>query len=225
MSFTAIKNDAMDFSITKNESVELNETTMSSKSPPPEEQDSGVRHFPHYSQGYSLIYSILHNKFPALTPTPKKRSCKENTTTAAEDQGSESPTKKTKIKSPHKALGLGPIPTSYEEASDEDKLLIRMKEIERALEEITSTNLGAGLHVRMKANLVVFQKGDVCFLPPYFGSSGLADIHDKSKFSYSQRKRSKTSSRQESNRRSRTLLKSRLITIILLPLYKRSTRS
>lgn len=37
-------------------------------------------------------------------------------------------------------------------------------EIKRALEEITGTNLGTGLHVRyarMKANFVVFEKGDV----------------------------------------------------------------
>ncbi|ODM14569.1 hypothetical protein SI65_10055 [Aspergillus cristatus] len=142
----------MDVSIAKEEPVDSNETAMSPESPPPEEQDSEF-------------------ESPAPTPTPKKRFRKKNAATDPGDQGCESPTKKTKTKSPKKPVGLGPIPTSYEEASDEDKLLIRMKEVDnkpwaeikKALEEITGTELGAGLHVRysrMKANFVVFEKGD-----------------------------------------------------------------
>lgn len=173
----------MDLSIAKEEPVESNETAMSPNSPPPEEQLSEVRHLPRCSQAYTLTSSILQSESPAPTPTSKKRSRKKNTAIDADEQ--ESPTKKTKTKSPKKTVGLGPIPTSYEEACDGDKLLIRMKEVDnkpwaeikKALEEITGTNVGTGLHVRysrMKANFVVFEKGDVRFLP-HPGPNGRAD--------------------------------------------------
>lgn len=172
MSFMAINSDAMDLSIANEEPVESKETAMSPKSPHPEEQLSEVRHLRHYSQEYLLTFSILQSEYPSPTPTPRKRSRKKSTTDAYEQ---ESPSKKTKSKSPKKAIGLGPIPTSYHEACDGDKLLIRMKEVDnkpwaeikKVLEEITGTNMGTGLptrYSRMKANFVVFEAGDVRFL-------------------------------------------------------------
>lgn len=85
------------------------------------------------------------------------------------------PTKKARAGkgTPSKRSGaLGPIPTSYEEAGEEDRLLIKMKEVEgkpwtaiqNALEEMTGSKIGAGLSMRysrMKANFVVFAKEDV----------------------------------------------------------------
>lgn len=92
----------------------------------------------------------------------------------ADEQEQESPTKKSKTKSPGKKAGpFGPIPMSYEEIGPEDKLILRMKEtegkgwaeIQKALEDITGSKLGASTvrmrYTRMKANLVVFEKEDV----------------------------------------------------------------
>ena len=87
----------------------------------------------------------------------------------------ESPTKKNKTKSPGKKGGpLGPIPTNYDEASEADRMLLRMKdsenrpwaEISKALEEMTGASLKVNTvqvrYARMKANLAGFEKTDVC---------------------------------------------------------------
>ncbi|ODM14563.1 hypothetical protein SI65_10049 [Aspergillus cristatus] len=113
------------------------------------------------------------------TTTPRKRTRNKTTTKDSADEPEsqhddgdhESPSKKAKTKSPTKRTGgLGSIPTTYEEASEEDKLLIRLKdenkpwaEITKALEDITGVTLGAGLrarYARIKANLVGFEEGD-----------------------------------------------------------------
>lgn len=104
--------------------------------------------------------------------TPKKRG-KKQTTDANGAEEHDSPTKKTK-RSPSKKTGaLGPIPATYDEATAEDKMIIRMKEVEgkpwadirKALEDITGTKIGGSTlqirYTRMKANFVVFNKDDV----------------------------------------------------------------
>lgn len=80
----------------------------------------------------------------------------------------DTPTKKTKRLNP-----LGPLPATYEEASEEDKLIIHLKEtegkswpeIKKALESVTGATLGSSTvpvrYGRMKANFVVFEKDDV----------------------------------------------------------------
>lgn len=109
---------------------------------------------------------------PTLTPsTPQKRTKAQQ---PLEDP--ESPTKKSKTKSPAKKGGpLGPIPTSYDEAGEADKVMLRMRgtenkpwaEIKDVLEGITGASLVAGSiqvrYARIKANLVVFEKEDVSF--------------------------------------------------------------
>lgn len=85
----------------------------------------------------------------------------------------ESPTKKSKAKSPGKKTGLGPIPPRYDEANEEDRLIIKMREkdgqgwadIRKVIEEITGVKLGSSSlsnrYGRMKANFTVFEKEDV----------------------------------------------------------------
>ncbi|ODM14572.1 hypothetical protein SI65_10058 [Aspergillus cristatus] len=107
---------------------------------------------------------------PPVPITPKKRGKK--TTDANGDEEQDSPTKKTK-KSPSKKTGaLGPIPTTLNEASAEDKMIIRLKEVEgktwaeirKIMEDITGAKLGGSTvqvrYTRMKANFVVFDKED-----------------------------------------------------------------
>lgn len=72
---------------------------------------------------------------------------------------------------------LGPVPASYEEASPEDRMILRMKEtegkgwgeIQKAIEEVTGSNfVGSTLRVRymkLKANFVVFEREDVSLFP------------------------------------------------------------
>nr|XP_043139616.1 uncharacterized protein ACHE_60980S [Aspergillus chevalieri]BCR91094.1 hypothetical protein ACHE_60980S [Aspergillus chevalieri] len=105
--------------------------------------------------------------------TPKKR-IRENTQTTMDEN--ESPTKKSKAKAPGKKAGLGPIPTSYDEASEEDKLIIKMREkdgqgwsdIRKVIEEITGVKFGGSSlpsrYGRMKANFTVFEKEDADYL-------------------------------------------------------------
>jgi len=101
---------------------------------------------------------------------PKKCGKKTTNANGGEDG---SPTEKIK-KVPSKKTGtLGPIPTTLDEASDEDKMIIRMKEVEskpwayirKALEDITGGKIGASTlqirYTRMKANFVVFDEVDV----------------------------------------------------------------
>lgn len=108
-----------------------------------------------------------------LTPsTPKKR-----TKTQQPIGDPESPTKKAKTPSPSKKNGpLGPIPTSYDEAGEADRVMLRMRgtenkpwaEIKDVLEGITGAKLVVGSievrYARIKANLVVFENEDVSFL-------------------------------------------------------------
>ena len=94
----------------------------------------------------------------------------------ADDNGNESPSKKTKRSPTKKAGAMGPIPATYEEASSEDKMLIRMREVDgkswpeirKKLEDITQAKIGASSlqirYTRMKANFVVFEQDDVCIL-------------------------------------------------------------
>lgn len=75
----------------------------------------------------------------------------------------DTPTKKTK-----RLNSLGPLPATYEEASEEDKLIIHLKEtegnswpeIKKALETVTGMTLGISTvpvrYGRMEANFVVF---------------------------------------------------------------------
>lgn len=114
--------------------------------------------------------------------TPRKRQCspspKEKKSTNSPGLANDTPTltKKTRAgkTSPSKQSGtLGPLPASYAEAGEEDKLLLKMKEVEGkpwtaiqdALEEMTGSKLvGASLRKRysmMKANFVVFAKENV----------------------------------------------------------------
>lgn len=94
----------------------------------------------------------------------------------ADDNDNESPLKKTKRSPTKKAGAMGPIPATYEEASSEDKMLIRMREVDgkswpeirKKLEDITQAKIGASSlqirYTRMKANFVVFEQDDVCIL-------------------------------------------------------------
>ncbi|OJJ80772.1 uncharacterized protein ASPGLDRAFT_832615 [Aspergillus glaucus CBS 516.65] len=161
MSFTAINGENIDPPFAKQDpdSNELTMTLVKEK----DENDSPIP-----------------NQTPV--PTPRKRTRNKTTTNDTTDESESeqnheqtSPSKKPKPKSPSKSPtkrtpGLGPIPNSYEQASNEDKLLIRLKdenkpwtEITKALEDITGMTLGAGLrsrYARIKANLVGFEEGD-----------------------------------------------------------------
>ena len=101
--------------------------------------------------------------------TPAKRGRNQ-----AQAQGEvtmdDTPSKKSKRSNP-----LGPLPPSYEDASEIDKLIVHLKEkenkswpeIRKALEEATGATLGSSTvpvrYGRMKANFVVFEKDDVSF--------------------------------------------------------------
>ncbi|ODM14568.1 hypothetical protein SI65_10054 [Aspergillus cristatus] len=157
MSFMALNGDGMELPFAK-QGPGLNEIAMTPEFPAEvKEEDANERSIP----------------TPTLTPRKRARGKKA---TADEDntdeQDLESPSKKNKTKSPAKRPGgLGPIPANYEEASEADQLLIRLKdenkpwnEITRTLEDITGTKLiASGLrsrYARIKANLVVFEKSD-----------------------------------------------------------------
>lgn len=110
---------------------------------------------------------------PILTPSTTQK----HTKIQQPIENPESPIKKTKTPSPSKRnAALGPIPTSYDEAGEADKVILRMKETENktwaeikdVLEGITGAKLVAGSiqvrYSRIKANLVVFEKEDVSCL-------------------------------------------------------------
>lgn len=119
--------------------------------------------------------------------TPRKRGRKpkakkeEGEESDSDDNGqTSSPTKKADKGSPSKrSRGLGPIPASYEEAGEADRLLLKMKDeegkpwavITEVLEGIAGCKL-AGLstrYSRIKANFVVFPKEDVrSFFNPFY---------------------------------------------------------
>lgn len=85
----------------------------------------------------------------------------------------ESPTKKTRVAAGRKTR---PIPTSYETASDEDKMILRLKdqenrswaEIAHAWTEMTGEQTKvkslSTRYIRIKANLAVLSKEHVCNL-------------------------------------------------------------
>lgn len=111
--------------------------------------------------------------------TPRKRGRgkppKANPDNNASDQAPDTPSKKTKASPSKRSNPLGPIPATYEEASAEDKLIIRLKEVEgkawseikKVLEEVTGATLGGSTlqvrYTRMKANFVVFETDDVSY--------------------------------------------------------------
>ncbi|KAK2787247.1 hypothetical protein FQN52_007336 [Onygenales sp. PD_12] len=124
-----------------------------------------------------------NGKTPA---TPRKRGRKPATekATSEDDDDEESPTKKARGGGPKekaakaggsekgKKPGSRAMPTSYENASPEDRMLLRMKdeegkpwgEIRAAWEEMTGEKVGgstlSGRYARIKANFVVFNPDD-----------------------------------------------------------------
>ncbi|KAL2014466.1 hypothetical protein VTN00DRAFT_1991 [Thermoascus crustaceus] len=112
------------------------------------------------------------------TSTPRKRGRKK----AGEDAASNTPpSKKSKISTPNtggetgttpKKAAMTPIPTSYENMSPEDKMMLHMKDVEgkswaeikSAWEAMTGNKVGgstlSGRYGRIKANLVQFKEGD-----------------------------------------------------------------
>lgn len=125
------------------------------------------------------------------TTTPRKRGRKTATDKANGDGDGEgedeSPTKKQRTPakgskgaaSGEKAkVGARAMPTSYENASPEDRMLLRMKdeenkswgEIRQAWEEMTGEKVGGstlcGRYGRIKANFVVFTPEDVRLITP-----------------------------------------------------------
>ncbi|EYE98703.1 uncharacterized protein EURHEDRAFT_374759 [Aspergillus ruber CBS 135680] len=153
MSFTAINGENADILFAK-QNPDLNELTMTTTNLP------------------------IPTQTPSTTPRKRARgkttfNDKADNPESEQGHGHGTPSKKSnlKLKSPTKRPpGLGPIPTTYEQASPEDKLLIRLKdedkpwsEITKTLEDSTGMTLGAGLrsrYARIKANLVGFEEGD-----------------------------------------------------------------
>ena len=122
---------------------------------------------------------------PQKRPRAKKQAIDFDPTNADDDEN-ESPSKKTK-RSPTKKGGvMGPIPATYEEASSEDKMMIRMREVDgkswaeirKMLEDTMQAKIGASSlqirYKRMKANFVVFDQDDVCI--PSFSFSAFLSI-------------------------------------------------
>ena len=118
------------------------------------------------------------------TVTPRKRGRKgaaNNNADAPEPEENDTPTKKKRTTPPKakpasektKKAEMRPMPTSYETASPEDRMLLRMKddegkgwaEIREAWEAMTGDKVGgstlSGRYARIKANFVVFKKEDV----------------------------------------------------------------
>lgn len=120
-----------------------------------------------------------------VTPskTPQKRGRKK----VDGDADTETPTKKKRT--PAKAggekgakAGSRPMPTSYDNASEEDKMMLRMKddegkgwnEIREAWNAMTGETVGkstlSGRYGRIKANFVVFRKEDVSSIESWIPS-------------------------------------------------------
>ena len=108
-----------------------------------------------------------------MTPRKRGRGKKQENP----DSGEEDKTPSKKSKSPKKSVPLGPTPMTYEEATEIDKLIIRMKEvdlkgwseIQKVVEEATGAKVGGTStirmrYTRMKSNFVVFEKDDVGYL-------------------------------------------------------------
>ncbi|KAK2748623.1 hypothetical protein FQN55_004176 [Onygenales sp. PD_40] len=136
---------------------------------------------------YKLTLTTQKAKSNGKTPaTPRKRGRKPATekATSEDDDDEESPTKKARGGAPKekaakaggsekgKKPGSRAMPTSYENASPEDRMLLRMKdeegkpwgEIRAAWEEMTGEKVGgstlSGRYARIKANFVVFNPDD-----------------------------------------------------------------
>ncbi|KAK2798934.1 hypothetical protein FQN50_008665 [Emmonsiellopsis sp. PD_5] len=131
---------------------------------------------------YKLTLTTQKAKSNGKTPaTPRKRGRKPATEKATSEDGDdeESPTKKARGGAAKaggsekgKKPGSRPMPTSYENASPEDRMLLRMKdeegkpwgEIRAAWEEMTGEKVGgstlSGRYARIKANFVVFNPDD-----------------------------------------------------------------
>lgn len=115
-----------------------------------------------------------------VTPskTPQKRGRKK----VDGDTEADTPTKKkrgTPAKTPGEKgakAGARPMPTSWENASEEDRMMLRMKddegkgwnEIREAWNAMTGETVGkstlSGRYGRIKANFVVFRKEDVSYI-------------------------------------------------------------
>lgn len=126
------------------------------------------------------LMQFIQNEAPAPTTPQKRPRTKKQPIDSdpadADGKDNESPSKKTNRSPTKKAGAMGPIPATYEEASSEDKMMIRMREIDgkswveirKTLEDIMQARIGASSlqirYTRMKANFVVFDQDDVCIL-------------------------------------------------------------
>jgi hypothetical protein len=129
-----------------------------------------------------LIQNVKSEDKPPATPRKRcRKSAANNADDAAEPEQDDTPTKKkrtgaTKAKlagEKQKKAEMRPMPTSYESASPEDRMLLRMKDVEgkgwakirEAWEAMTGEKIGgstlSGRYARIKANFIVFKKEDV----------------------------------------------------------------
>ena len=107
-----------------------------------------------------------------MTPRKRGRGKKQDNPGSGEED--KTPSKKSKSPKKSGPQGLGPTPMTYEEATETDKLIIRMKEvdlkgwseIQKVVEDVTGAKVGGTStirmrYTRMKSNFVVFEKDDV----------------------------------------------------------------
>lgn len=127
-----------------------------------------VRYFLLHTTQMKRANICIQDKSPA-TPRKRGRGKKQDPGSGEEDK---TPSKKSK--SPKKSGPLGPTPMTYEEATETDKLIIRMKEvdlkgwseIQKVVEDATGAKMGGTStirmrYTRMKSNFVVFEKDNV----------------------------------------------------------------
>lgn len=186
MSFTALNGEDMELPFAEHEPIDSTGVTLTSESPTSkikEEPNDVVSCLPtitpQKSNDWITLTVIQQSKTPV---TPQKRSHgKKQPSTDPEaetnDNDEGSPTKRPRKPPGKKMTVLGPVPASYEEASPEDRMILRMKEtegkgwgeIQKAIEEVTGRNfVGSTLRVRymkLKANFVVFEREDVSLFP------------------------------------------------------------
>lgn len=111
---------------------------------------------------------------PKAPVSPRKRGHADNAT--GDDAGKRGSPAKKKRASPKKPVGKvtsRPLPTSYENASPEDKMLLRMKDeenkswadIRKAWMDMTGDEVAnstlSGRYARIKANFMTFPEEDV----------------------------------------------------------------
>lgn len=115
-----------------------------------------------------------------MTPHKRQRKPKKKESDSDDNEITPSPTKKADKGTPSKrSRGLGPLPSSYADAGEADRLLLKMKDegkpwavIQETLEGIAGCKL-TGLstrYARIKANFVVFPKEDVRAISHYLTS-------------------------------------------------------